>query len=223
MRRLLATTTVSVLLGCSTALAQVSVGTGAPVPLGVTSPLGIGPGASVSATGIPLGATEMATPGVSPTAAGTSALGSMTTGTCSSIGASAQPTTSTSASTSPGNSMAGTSSTMGGTSAPTFLFDSTGISGATSSTCAGGTTASSNPSASASSPGNGVRSGTRRGGVPMGSTELTTGGLSPLPSPVQSTVVPTGTSSIPCPTGTSSTTGMSTSSSSTPSTFASGC
>src|SRR3977135_3552873 len=99
MRRLIVTTTVSVLLGCSTAWAQVTVGTGAPVPLGITSPLGMGPGASVGVTGIPLGATEMATPGVSPTAAGTAALGSMTAGTCSSIGASAQPTTSD-----PGNS-----------------------------------------------------------------------------------------------------------------------
>src|ERR1700730_15388500 len=132
MRRLLATTTVSVLLGSSTALAQVTVGTGAPVPLGVTSPLGIGPGASVGTTGIPLGATEMATPGVSPTAAGTSALGSMTTGTCSSIGASAQPTTSSSGYSIPGTSMAGTSSATGGTSAPTALFDGTGTSGNTS-------------------------------------------------------------------------------------------
>jgi hypothetical protein len=41
----------------------------------------------------------------------------------------------------------------------------------------------------------------------MGSTELGTGGLSPLPDPTQnqSTVVPTGTSTVPCPT-----TGMST-------------
>ena len=223
MRHFLIVAAALPLLCCNSAFAQTTTGTAAPSSLGLTSPLGMGPGAAVGATGIPLGATEMTTPGVSPGAAGTSPLGSMTTGTCSSIGASAQPTTSTSGSAGPGTSMAGTSSTMGGTSAPTFLFDSTGISGATSSTCAGGTTASSNPSASASSPGNGVRSGTGRVGVPMGSTELTTGGLSPLPSPVQSTVVPTGTSTVPCPTGTSSTTGMSTSSSSTPSTFASGC
>src|SRR4030081_1043099 len=91
MRRLLVTTTVSVLLGCSTAWAQVTVGTGAPVPLGLTSPLGMGTGASVGVTGIPLGATEMATPGVSPTAAGTSPLGSMTAGAWPIIGGSEQP------------------------------------------------------------------------------------------------------------------------------------
>src|SRR5258706_2581914 len=45
----------------------------------------------------------------------------------------------------------------GGTSAPTALFDSTGIWETASGTCAGGTTASSNPGASASSPGNGSR------------------------------------------------------------------
>jgi hypothetical protein len=46
----------------------------------------------------------------------------------------------------------------------------------------------------------------------MGSTELGTGGLSPLPNTVQSTVTPTG--NVPCPTtGISSATGTSTSSS----------
>jgi hypothetical protein len=216
MRRLLVTTTVSVLLGCSTAWAQVTVGTGAPAPLGFTSPLGMGPGASVGGIGIPLGATEMATPGVSPTAAGTSPLGSMTASTCSSIGASAQPTTSSPGNSSSGSSMAGSSSATGGMSAPTALFDSTGISGTASGTCASGTTASFNPGASASSPGNGLRSGIGRVGVPLGSTELGTGGLSPLPNTVQSTVTPTG--SVPCPT--TAATGTSTSLTSTSS---SGC
>src|SRR5712671_1293093 len=132
MGRLIVTATVSVFLGCSTTWAQVTVGTGAPVPLGITSPLGMGPGASVGVTGIPLGATEMATPGVSPTAAGTSPLGSMTAGTCSSIGASAQPTTYSPGNSSSGSSMAGSSSATGGMSAPTSLFDSTGISGTAS-------------------------------------------------------------------------------------------
>ena len=53
------------LAGCGPAFAQVGMITGAPAPLGVTSPLGFGPGAPVGATGIPLGATELATPGVS--------------------------------------------------------------------------------------------------------------------------------------------------------------
>jgi hypothetical protein len=37
-----------------------------PAPLGITSPLGIGPGSSVGPAGIPMGATELATPGLSP-------------------------------------------------------------------------------------------------------------------------------------------------------------
>src|SRR5450432_1558795 len=78
---------------CNHAFAQVSMVTGAPASLGITSPLGIGPGASVGTTGIPLGATERATPGISPSAAGTATLGSMTAASaCSGIGASAQPT-----------------------------------------------------------------------------------------------------------------------------------
>ena len=53
------------------------------------------PRRAVGATGIPLGATELATPGVSTPPVGTAALGSMTASTaCSGIGASAQPTTS---------------------------------------------------------------------------------------------------------------------------------
>src|SRR3982074_550916 len=119
VRAVIVTTTVSVLLGCSTAWGQVNVGTGAPVPLGLTSPPGMGTGASVGVTGIPLGATEMATPGVSPTAAGTSPLGSMTAGACSSIGASAQPTTSSPGNSSSGPSMAGSSSATGGMSPST--------------------------------------------------------------------------------------------------------
>jgi hypothetical protein len=49
----------------------------------------------------------------------------------------------------------------------------------------------------------------------MGSTELGTGGISPLPDPTQnqSTVLPTGTSTVPCPTGTSTMPGSSMSSS----------
>ena len=57
-------TVAASLLGGSAALAQVgSMGTS---PLGATSPLATGSGAPVGPVGIPLGATEMATPGISP-------------------------------------------------------------------------------------------------------------------------------------------------------------
>src|SRR5229473_1822156 len=54
------------LFACNVAMAQVS-GMASPTPtLSATSPLGIGVGSSVPPTGIPLGSTEIASPGISP-------------------------------------------------------------------------------------------------------------------------------------------------------------
>src|SRR6267154_445276 len=76
------------LLVCNVATAQVS-GMASPTPaIGATSPLGLGTGSAVSPTGIPLGATEIASPGVSPApgnATGTIAMPNGST-TCSTIG-----------------------------------------------------------------------------------------------------------------------------------------
>jgi len=58
-----AVTLAASLLGCGSVQAQVAVG---PSSLGATSPLAITPGMAVAPTGIPFGATEMATPGTSP-------------------------------------------------------------------------------------------------------------------------------------------------------------
>jgi len=60
--RFAAITMAAAFLGCGAALAQVggvdmSAG---PSPLGITSPLGIGPGSAAGPTGIPLGSTELA-------------------------------------------------------------------------------------------------------------------------------------------------------------------
>src|SRR5439155_11168315 len=58
------------LVVCNAAMAQVT-GMAAPTPtIGATSPLGIGTGSAVSQTGIPLGSTEIASPGVSPAPTG---------------------------------------------------------------------------------------------------------------------------------------------------------
>jgi hypothetical protein len=105
------------LLGGSSASAQVGgVGTS---PLGAASPLAMGPGVPVAPTGIPLGATEMTTPGTSP--APSSTMGAIG---CSSPGG---PTSQA--------------------SAP--LFDGGGMAGAASSGCAGtGAGASSMPALS---------------------------------------------------------------------------
>src|ERR1700688_2589566 len=79
---------VPVLFASNMAVAQVS-GMATPTPtIGATSPLGIGTGSTVSPTGIPLGSTELASPGISPAptfSTGTTAMPSSGT-TCSTLG-----------------------------------------------------------------------------------------------------------------------------------------
>src|SRR5260370_16592938 len=65
--------TAAVLLGCGCAYAQAPLNVPPAPPLGITSPVGI-PNALVGHTGIPIGAIEPATPGVSPTTFGASPL-----------------------------------------------------------------------------------------------------------------------------------------------------
>ena len=202
------------LLGCGAALAQVGgIGTS---PLGMTSPLGIGPAAPVAPTGIPLGATELASPGVSPMTSGTSPL-------VPSFGSASSCSGGSSAQASFGTTMpnAGTSG-MVGTSSSSTVFDGGGIAGTASGTCAGlGSSPVGAPAASASSPtGMGQPSSVARGGIPLGSTELGVGGLSPMPeilTPNPTAPVSTLSGTVPCPTtgmspitGASPTTGMST-------------
>src|ERR1700730_15377071 len=217
---ILAAATVWSLCNVGAAFAQVGIGAATP-PLGMTSPLGIGAAAPVGGTRLPLGATELATPGVRPMTSGSSA-SSATTMTTPSVCSSTMGAMQTAAS-GMGNSTSGipgslpgessATGTISGTSAPTPLFDGTGIAGTASGTCASATTASSSPTASASSPTIGSRATVGRVGIPVGSTELGTGGLSPLPDTTlqsQSTVVPTGTNTVPCPTtGTSTMAGSS--------------
>src|ERR1700730_15968913 len=170
-----AVATAAVLLGCGSAYAQAPMSASPLPPLGVTSPFGI-PNAPVGHTGVPLGATELATPGVSPTTSGASpmlgapcvsltppsaAMGSSTTGASPNMGS---PVTGASAGT--GGSVTGTSGT-----AP---FDGGGMAGSTSAGCTASATASP-PLASSMGPGSSVGPA----GIPLGSTELGGGGLSP--------------------------------------------
>jgi hypothetical protein len=177
MTRLLITATAAVVSavlslvvpGCNSASAQ--VGMSAPSPLGMTSPLGIGPGAAVPRTGIPLGTTELGSVGVSPTTSGTSPLAPATSSslaTCTGIN-------------SPAGNLSGnlqnnamSSPTASSTGA---LFDGGGLAGTPSGTCAGiaGTTTPASPSPF-------TPSAVGRIGIPMDSTELGVGGLSPLPA-----------------------------------------
>src|SRR5271157_5988145 len=80
---------LSALVVCNAAMAQVS-GMASPTPsMGATSPLGITTGSTVSPTGIPLGSTEIASPGVSPGPIVTGTISMPTSGTsCSTLGTS---------------------------------------------------------------------------------------------------------------------------------------
>jgi hypothetical protein len=88
MTRLVIATVTVAFLGCGPVYAQVGaigptsplgMGPGSPIgatgpssPLGMTSPLGIGPSSPVGPVGIPMGSTELATPGESPAMSGAS-------------------------------------------------------------------------------------------------------------------------------------------------------
>jgi hypothetical protein len=218
MTRFVMATTAAVILGCAPAFAQVSPGL---PPLGMTSPLGVGPALPVPPARVPLGATELAAPGVSPLTSVTSPLGpaTPTMSGCRGIGGSiaessfglgtsvtasgagvSSPGVGTSSvmgssssvvggsSTGMGSSTAGTSygtgtSTAGTSMSPT-VFDGGGVAGNASGTCPSTDNASlAGPAASASSPtGTGYGSSVARVGIPMGSTELGAGGLSPAPT-----------------------------------------
>jgi hypothetical protein len=192
---------IAALFLCGSAYAQMGAST--PSPLAGTTPLGISPvpPAAISGTGIPLGTAGLGSMGVNPGPSGMSSVSPPTSSsaTCSGINSSA------------GN-LSGGSTT--GVSNPTSgsLFDGGGVAGTASGTCAGiATGPAGGPAASASSPtGMGSTSTTGRVGIPMGSTELGVGGVSPPPAittPSPSAPVSTFGSTTPCPT-----TGMSTSS-----------
>ena len=142
MRQFLIAAVTCSLLGSGPALAQVGMITGAPAPLGVTSPLGLGPGAPIGATESRSAPRSSQRPASARPPVGTAALGSMTASTaCSGVGASAQPTTSIPGTsgmvtTSAPNAMTTTDAMMSGTPAPTPLFEFHGHIGECVGTCA---------------------------------------------------------------------------------------
>jgi hypothetical protein len=159
MKMLFTTATLTAaLVSCGSTLAQVgAIGT---QPLAPTTPLAIGTSGPVGSTGIPLGATELAAPGMSPAPPAT--IGTMG---CSSPSGS---TSQTATAQFDGGGMAVTSSTCGGTG------------GATTGGAAADSTGSSMPHLST------LQAGPAN--IPLGSTELASPGLSPLP-PVSTTFV----------------------------------
>ena len=166
MRRLWMTVAIAA-LGCSPAFAQVG-GTSVPTPgIAATSPLGMSgssqTGTSVGPTGIPLGATEVTSPGISPMLSDpTGMMGS----TCSVDG---------SASTGISGGISGVSTYDGG-----GLAVGGGMLGGSAAPCS----AASSGVASSASP-----SGASRTGIPRGSVEIGSAGVSPLitlPAPAAS-------------------------------------
>src|SRR5216684_8292932 len=69
MRFSLIAAVLPALFACNDAIAQVGAMETTPA-LGATSPLGLSPGTSVEPTGIPLGSTELTSPGLSPAPTG---------------------------------------------------------------------------------------------------------------------------------------------------------
>jgi hypothetical protein len=166
--RLIAIAT-AMFVGVGCAQAQVG-GMGALTPnagMGTTSPLGLSTsGTAVAPTGIPLGATQLPTPGVSSGFAN----GVAAATACSSLG----------------NAMTGTSSS-------TALFDNSGVGLMTGATPPGSAAPIATTCGPASAGGRGTSSQantstpvpSQLGGpaIPMGSTELSNPGLSPAPCP----------------------------------------
>ena len=135
-------------------------------PLAATTPLAMGTSAPVGSTGVPLGATELAAPGTSPAPPATMGM----TG-CSSPGGSTSQTANA-------------------------LFDGGGMASASSSCAGAGGTTNGGAGADSSSMPRLPTLQAGRANIPLGSTELASPGLSPLPpvpTPYVSPITPSTT------------------------------
>lgn len=173
MRSSLIAAALPALLFCNVAIAQ---GIPAPTPsLSPTSPLGLGTGSTVSPT-IPLGATELASPGISPAPTGVTGTIAMpgSTTSCSTVGISPS-TMSGSTSTYDGGGLA-----VGGATpaaAATSGMSTSGICGSGS----GSVAASSAPTPMSPT----TTGGLAQTGIPLGSTEIGNLGVSSaVPVPI---------------------------------------
>jgi hypothetical protein len=193
MKRFLMITTAMALL-CGPAFAQQAAVMPTP-SLSATSPLGMAPSAPVGGTGIPFGATEIASPGVSP--APLPSTGIIGSTACSTIGTAPSVMFGSAATFDGGGMPVGTvtpQSTMAmpssGIPPTSALIDTSG----TQSMCgagAGNLAASSTPT-SPTTPG-----GVPRTGIPMGSTEIGNLGVSSAAAVPIITVTPTIAPTIP--------------------------
>ncbi|MCA6117423.1 hypothetical protein J6524_21515 [Bradyrhizobium sp. WSM 1738] len=201
MKRFLMITTASAML-CGQALAQQAAVMPTP-SLAATTPLGMVPSAPVGGTGIPLGSTEIASPGVSP--APSIATGTFGSTACSTIGTAPSTMFGSAASFDGGGVAVGAvtpqstmsampmaGAPMSSSIAPTSaLVDTSGM----SSMCGAG---SSNLAASSTPTSPVAPGGVTRTGIPMGSTEIASLGVSSAAAvptiavaPTVSTITPT--------------------------------
>jgi hypothetical protein len=160
MKCLWTVTVVATLLSCtsafSPAFSQVG-GMGSPMPrIAATSPLGVVSGASVPPTGIPLGATELASPGLSPLTDGTVGMAGFGS-TCSADGNSS-------------SGISGTSTYDGG-----GMGLGTGASLPGSGVICGASSSGSSAAMPSTASGNVARTE-----IPLGSVEIGNAGVSPL-------------------------------------------
>src|SRR6267378_7258000 len=202
MRFSLIAAVLPALFVCNAATAQVS-GMASPTPtMGATSPLGIGTGSAVSQTGIPLGSTEIASPGVSPapTVTGTIAMPSGVT-PCSTLGTSPSSMFGSTASFDGGGMAAGsvapaTAATSGmstssgmsatsGMSTTSGMLETSGMSGMCGSGSSSIASSSTPTSTSPTTPG-----GAAGTGIPLGSFEIGNLGVSSTPAVPVPNVLP---------------------------------
>jgi hypothetical protein len=165
MRRALLAGIFTVQFGCTPLLAQVN-GTMTSTPgIAATSPLGMTPGAPVPPPGIPLGATELSSPGLSPmigSATSTPGTGMVGYGTACSPNQS--------------SGLSGLSTVESSTSGLS-TYDGGGISMGSAAVCAPGLGGSASSSTSTSNLAGGS---VGRTGIPLGSVEIGNSGISPL-------------------------------------------
>jgi hypothetical protein len=187
----------AVLLSSSASFAQFASPTPNSYPMGSTSPLGIpGIASSVGPVGIPMGATELSPGGISPTPFDPTASNSLCLSTgVSSSGMSSSGDYGTTAPSSTFDAAGMNTNSMGGASVSGQGSGTLGLSGS----CGQGTSART-ASGTSPFPGGGIANPTSGTGIPLGSSEVETPGISPvITSPVASTLPGLGT--LPPPAG----------------------
>src|ERR1700729_4104346 len=177
MRISLISAVLPMLFVCNVATAQVA-GMATPTPsIGATSPLGMGSASAVGPAGIPLGSTEIASPGISPAPADATGTIATTSGVgCSTLGSAPSSTFGSTASFDGGGMPLGTAppaepagiSTSSGPPTTSAMLETSGMSGMCGSG-SGSIASSSTPMSTPTSTAPVVSGGVARTGIPLAS------------------------------------------------------